>query len=113
MYHFLDSADVRKEKRTVWACNRSVLENIGFFRKRSGKKSRSHWNLFMNLLRVFVFFLKLSGFYRKGYGNAKTISLSELTLSFPNLPAAFNGFKILHLSDLHIDSIPGFAALIT
>jgi len=31
---------------------------------------------------------------------------------FDELPPAFDGFRILHLSDLHIDSIPGFAAII-
>ena len=42
----------------------------------------------------------------------KTIRVNELNLRFTNLPASFNGFKILHLSDLHIDSIPGFASII-
>jgi len=112
MYHFLESDATRNEKRLIWAVNRSVMENIGFALKKSGKKSRSHWDLFRRLLGIFTILLKLTGFYNKGYGNAKTIQINELTLHFPNLPAAFNGFRILHLSDLHIDSIPGFAALI-
>jgi uncharacterized protein len=111
-YRFLDSEEVRKEKRLIWAINRSVMENIGYIRKRSGKKSRSHWNLFMNLLSIFRFFLKITGYYRKGYGNAKSIEVKTITLEYDNLPAAFDGFRILHLSDLHIDSIPGFAAII-
>lgn len=112
MYKFLDSPVIRKEKRLIWGTTRSVLENVGFTRKKSGKKSRSHWGLFLWLLRIFAFFLKISGYYRKGYGNAKTINVNELSLKFSTLPSAFNGFTILHLSDLHIDSIPGFASLI-
>lgn len=112
MYQFLDSDSERKEKRLIWAVNRSVMENVGFAPKKSGKKSKSHWNLFVALLRIFSFLLKISGYYKKGYGNAKTITVNEFTLKFPNLPSKFNGFRILHLSDLHIDSIPGFAALI-
>jgi len=112
MYRFLDPPDIRKEKRMIWAATRSVLENVGFVNKPSGKKSRSHWNLFVRVLRIFVLLLKITGFYRKGYGNAKTIRVNEVTLNFSNLPSAFNGFTILHLSDLHIDSIPGFASLI-
>jgi len=112
MYQFLDAPDTRKDKRMIWAATRSVLENVGFVRKKSGKKSRSHWDFFLRLLKIFAFFLKITGYYRKGYGNAKTISVKELTLNYSNLPVAFNGFKILHLSDLHIDSIPGFASLI-
>jgi predicted MPP superfamily phosphohydrolase len=112
MYHFLDPPALRKEKRLIWAATRSVLENVGFTRKRSGKKSRSHWDLFLRLLKVFAVLLKITGHYAKGYGNAKTIRVSELSLTFPNLPAAFNGFRILHLSDLHIDSLPGFVNLL-
>lgn len=112
MYQFLDSATLRKEKRIIWAATRSVLESVGFTHKKSGKKSRSHWNLFMRLLKIFAFFLKITGYYHKGYENAKTIKVNELTLKFPNLPDSFNGFRILHLSDLHIDSLPGFASMI-
>lgn len=112
MYHFIDNQEIRKEKRLIWAATRSVLENAGFLRNKNGKKSKSHWNLFVRLLDVFAFLLRITGYYRKGYGNAKTIRVNEIVLSYPNLPAAFNGFRILHLSDLHIDSIPGFAQLI-
>lgn len=112
MHHFLDAPESRKERRLIWAATRSVLENVGFSRKHSGKKSRSHWDLFILLLRIFVLLLRITGFYRKGYGNAKTIGVKELTLNFPNLPTAFDGFRILHLSDLHIDSIPGFVSLL-
>ncbi|MEI7724180.1 MAG: metallophosphoesterase [Bacteroidota bacterium] len=112
MYQFLDSPTVRKEKRLIWAATRSVLENVGFVNKPSGKKSKSRWDLFLRLLKIFAFLLKITGYYHKGYGNAKTIRVNEITLKFPNLPAAFTGLRILHLSDLHIDSIPGFASLI-
>jgi len=112
MYQFLDSAILRKEKRLIWAATRSVLENIGITNKRSGQKSKSHWSLFLRFLKIFAVLLKITGYYHKGYGNAKTIKVNELTLKFPNLPPAFNGFRILHLSDLHIDSIPGFASLL-
>jgi uncharacterized protein len=112
MYKFIDTGNVRKEKRLIWAATRSVLETIGFVHRRSGRKSKSHWDFFLRLLKVFALILKLSGFYQKGYGNAKTIRVNEFTFEFPNLPEAFNGFRILHLSDLHIDCIPGFAAII-
>lgn len=112
MYRFLDAEAVRKEKRLIWAVNRSVMENIGLIHKKSGKKSKSHWNLFLALLKIFTFLLKITGYYKNGYGNAKAITVNQITLEFSELPAAFHGFKILHLSDLHIDSIPGFAALL-
>jgi len=112
MYQFLDSPSLRKEKRLIWAATRSVLESVGFVHKKSGKKSKSHWGLFLRLLKIFSLILKITGFYKKGYGNAKTITVNEISLIFHNLPLPFNGFRILHLSDLHLDSIPGFASLI-
>jgi len=112
MYQFLDSPSLRKEKRLIWAATRSVMETAGFIHKKSGEKSKSHWDLFLRLLKIFALLLKITGYYRKGYGNAKTIMVNELSLNFPNLPPAFDGFRILHLSDLHLDSIPGFASLI-
>ena len=112
MYQFVDPPEIRKDKRLIWAATRSVWENMGYVLKKRGGKSKSHWNLFVRLLKIFAFLLKITGQYKKGYGNAKTIHNTEIELKFPNLPAAFNGFRILHLSDLHIDSLPGFTSLI-
>jgi predicted MPP superfamily phosphohydrolase len=112
MYRFIDPPDIRREKRLIWATTRSVLETLGSVNKRSGRKSKSRWDLFLQLLKVFTFFLRLVGYYRKGYGNAKTIKITELELHYENLPPAFDGFTILHLSDLHLDSLPGFASII-
>jgi uncharacterized protein len=113
MYRFLNPPEVRKERRLIWAANRSVMENIGSILRRKGRKSRSHWDLFLRILHVFAFVLKITGLYKTGYNNCKKIHIRELSLNYPNLPEAFDGFKILHLTDLHIDSIPGFTAFLT
>jgi predicted MPP superfamily phosphohydrolase len=47
--------------------------------------------------------LKFSGIYQRGLRNALDICQTTFTISDPNLPPAFHGFKILFLSDLHID----------
>jgi predicted MPP superfamily phosphohydrolase len=96
----------------IWAATRSVMENIGFIHQTRGRKSRSRWHYFVRLLKIFAFFLKISGLYRKGYQNARDIRVKEISFVFPNLPPAFRGLRILHLSDLHIDTIPGFTALL-
>lgn len=111
-WRFLDSEELRRERRLIWSVQRSVLESLHFLGRKSGRKSRRRWDLFLFLLKFFAFFLKIFGLYGKGYGNAKTIHVKRVTLEFSQLPEAFDGFTILHLSDLHIDSIPGFAALI-
>ena len=47
--------------------------------------------------------LRVTGTYWRGRANADKVQLRRNTLRLPNLPSAFNGFVILHLSDLHAD----------
>lgn len=39
-----------------------------------------------------------------GFGNKYRYDLKRLALKFPNLPQAFNGFRIIHISDIHSGS---------
>lgn len=66
-----------------------------------------HWGLFKILLGLFGVGLKLTGLYGRGLSNALDIRLRRLELTFHDLPAAFDGFRILQLSDLHVDFLPG------
>lgn len=95
-----------KEKRLLWATTRSVLETDQFKHKRHGKKSKSHWNYFKRILNFLVWGAKISGYYKKGYENARNIEINHYELKFSNLPSNFDGLRILHLTDLHIDSTP-------
>ncbi|NOY61789.1 MAG: metallophosphoesterase, partial [Gammaproteobacteria bacterium] len=47
--------------------------------------------------------LRLVGLYRRGQRNALDLRLREHDLVVRGLPAAFEGYRILHLSDLHLD----------
>ncbi len=49
---------------------------------------------------------------RRGMRNALTPRLTRQPLLLPNLPAAFDGFRILHLSDLHFGTLPGLETAI-
>jgi predicted MPP superfamily phosphohydrolase len=51
--------------------------------------------------------LKALGLYRRGYRNFRTIGLSRIRHDLRNWPGKLAGFRILHLSDLHIDLDPG------
>ena len=93
------------EKHRIWASTRSIIEALDFKRKRGGKKSKSYWTYFEGLLNLFSFFLKVFGLYKRGLENAKRIVLKEYELEFDNLPPKFDGYKIMHLSDLHLDTI--------
>ncbi|MFN8264544.1 MAG: metallophosphoesterase [Chitinophagaceae bacterium] len=39
-----------------------------------------------------------------GFGNKYRYNVQKVALHFPNLPAAFKGFKIVHISDIHSGS---------
>jgi|AntRauTorcE11898_2_1112593.scaffolds.fasta_scaffold00223_4 predicted MPP superfamily phosphohydrolase len=97
----------QEERRIIWSAVRASLETSKYKLKRSGRKSRSHWTTFERLLSVFKWGLKISGYYPQGTRNASRVTVVRHTLPFPDLPQAFDGFTILQLSDLHIDSIPG------
>lgn len=56
MYQFLNSPETRKEKRLIWSVTRSVMENMGFVHKRSGKMSKSNWGA--SVSEDIYFFLK-------------------------------------------------------
>ncbi len=48
--------------------------------------------------------LKLSGLYWRGQRNARNVQIRRNAIVSARLPAAFDGFRILHLSDLHTDT---------
>ncbi len=55
----------------------------------------THW-----LIRVG---LHVVGMYRRGQRNALSPTVRHNLIALPNLPAAFHGFRLLQLSDLHCD----------
>jgi predicted MPP superfamily phosphohydrolase len=44
-----------------------------------------------------------SGLYRRGLRNAARVEVRHNYITSPRLPKSFNGFTLLHLSDLHAD----------
>ena len=105
-----------KEKKEfnklVWAVTRSLLESDKYKRKKNGKKTKSHWDFFTSLLEYFTLLLRLIGYYHKGLKNAKNLEINRVDFSFSELPEELEGFTILHLSDLHIDTLPGLEDII-
>jgi uncharacterized protein len=47
--------------------------------------------------------LRITGTYSRGRANAGKVELRRNQVRFPHLPEEFDGFTILHLSDLHAD----------
>jgi hypothetical protein len=51
--------------------------------------------------------LKLTGLYWRGRRNAEQIQVRHNQISMKTLPSRFNGFTLLHISDLHVDMSEG------
>ncbi len=96
-------------EREIWAERRRMMERRRCDVSPDGR--RPHWRsaLFGHGVRAFAAAARLCGLYRPGRRNALAPRLVELDFSFPDLPAAFDGYRILHLSDTHFDYLPELA----
>lgn len=56
--------------------------------------------------------LQLAGIYSRGLRNALQPVVRNVRLEFQDLPASFDGFRILQLADLHIDGMDGLAEIV-
>lgn len=56
--------------------------------------------------------MRLTGLGHLGRRNALALTVHERTVPIHHLPTAFDGLRILHLSDLHLDGHTGFGARI-
>ena len=54
---------------------------------------------------VMTWFFKITGLYTQGVRNTLDVRLQEETFHFATLPASFDGFRILLLTDLHLDGL--------
>ncbi len=85
-----------------WLAVRAALEDEHLRRRKRGKfglRGR-RWEIAAWTLR---WGLKLSGLYRRGARNARDVRYNCFDLIFDDLPAGFDGYRVLHLSDLHFD----------
>ncbi len=62
-----------------------------------------NWYSSHSLLRKM---LKAAGIYWRGRGNTLNFRVNRNSVELPHLPAAFDGYTLLHLSDLHADMYP-------
>jgi len=58
------------------------------------------------LHRIIRTLLKVLGLYGRGRRNALAVRVHFQELPCPDLPDAFDGFRLLHISDTHIDGNP-------
>jgi predicted MPP superfamily phosphohydrolase len=56
--------------------------------------------------------LRPTRLFRRGAERALALELTEITVSLPDLPPAFDGYRILHLTDLHLDNLVDTATVL-
>jgi predicted MPP superfamily phosphohydrolase len=56
--------------------------------------------------------LRVTGLHARGRRNARRIAVRRHDVLLPHLPAPFDGFTLLQLSDLHIDAAPGYGRVL-
>ncbi|ABM20474.1 MULTISPECIES: metallophosphoesterase [Marinobacter] len=69
-----------------------------------GRDKRSfHLENLTNAPKLIRFCLKAVGLLRRAQANSLKLTTEHNTFVLPDLPSAFEGFRILHLTDLHVD----------
>ena len=90
--------------RARWKTRRGYMERHREKRLPDGQRHFRRFALFSILIAIFGKLLKLAGLYRRGERNALDIVVNRFEISFPDLPKAFDGYTLLQLTDLHLDS---------
>ncbi|HEY7494842.1 MAG TPA: metallophosphoesterase [Candidatus Tectomicrobia bacterium] len=86
--------------------NAIELGQLKTWSRRARSSRPEHIRLIKVLVRTGIRWL---GLRSRGERNALSPVLKHYRFEFDALPEAFHGFRILHLSDLHVDGLPGLA----
>jgi predicted MPP superfamily phosphohydrolase len=102
----MDDENLRKLERRLGrthARQRLGIETDHELRVFGGGLNFFHIENWYSIHAVIRATLRLTGLYRRGLRNAQRLTLRENDLALARLPPEFDGFTILHLSDLHVD----------
>ncbi len=92
---------------------RKVRSTVRLREWRSCHTPLARWQTFFNLTSFLSHavllgpLFRLVGLYDTGLRNALRVEVEEKTFHFTDLPEAFDGFRLLLLTDLHLDGLDG------
>ncbi|MBN9086767.1 MAG: metallophosphoesterase [Reyranella sp.] len=92
-----------------WAAYRRSILAGRYWISPDGPRPRWKHDVFSRLLRVFGGVLRLTPLLARGVRNSLDLRLTELELAPKGWPAAFDGYRILHVTDTHLDILPAIA----
>ena len=93
-------------RRADWLESRAVMEQ---YKPKSGvvkRYSKFRFKVINFLFRIIVNTFKVLGLHDRLIARAAKLNLTELDFHLNNLPTAFDGYRILHISDPHFESLP-------
>jgi hypothetical protein len=100
-----------RPQRQVWAERRRAMEAKKVQFGPDGVRSLWHSRMFSVALGMFHSAIQLVGLDKRGRRNALDVQLTDRSFFLPNLPRSFDGYRILHLSDTHLDCLPDLATV--
>jgi predicted MPP superfamily phosphohydrolase len=103
----INKTEQRQTEREQWKKHRAFLEREDWTNWRRGTNGFWFSKYKHQAVLVFGALLKATGFFKYGYRNARDIQVRLKDISPKGLPEAYSGYRILHLSDLHLDGIEG------
>ena len=92
-----------------WAANQRGIERSRYWISPKGRRTRWRKAIFNRMLAAFAVGLRLTPLHARGRRNALDVRRTELELAIPGLPPAFDGYRLLHVSDSHLDVFPEIA----
>jgi predicted MPP superfamily phosphohydrolase len=92
-----------------WAAHRRAILAGRHSISPNGPRPRWRHHIFTALIDVFGLALRLTPLRARGRRNALDLQLTELELRPAGLPRSFDGYRILHVSDSHLDILPAIA----
>ncbi|OHC74209.1 MAG: hypothetical protein A3G18_11950 [Rhodospirillales bacterium RIFCSPLOWO2_12_FULL_58_28] len=112
VYPCKERAAVEKDHRRLWKQNRVVIEGNARRSTPLGMLSHHEPGIIKHSVTLFGAVVRRFGLYRYGFRNALDIHLNSFQIAFADLPDEFDGYRILHLTDFHLDMAPGLDAAI-
>lgn len=102
--HIFPMVSNANSRRELWAKNRRTME-----RKRDPNSGNKALSIKDRAFKVFEKGLKVLGLFELGVSNALDIQVHDIDVTFSNLPKACDGYRILHITDVHIDGCEGLS----
>ncbi|MBT3330744.1 MAG: metallophosphoesterase [Rhodospirillaceae bacterium] len=103
---------MRDDVRETWYRQRRALEQGHHFSTPDGLVRHPRFGHISPAMFLASGLLQLSGLYGRGRSNAMAVSLKPITVHLKNLPGVFDGYRILQISDPHLDLVPELAGRI-